>query len=206
VRRISPEFVAVPMVLVGMGILFAIFWAAHAGVGAWIVVGLLLAAGIVGLGVVVFRGPLGHGGHAVSKYDGGAGPVSDGVHRVLVVVETDCAPGDLERIAGPGTPTAALVVAPAVSSRIARLTGDEQAYGDADAHLRSALSALAELGVDADGHVGSHDPLQATDEALRAFPADEIVFVLGGSGEGASAERDVAETARRRYEIPVSVS
>ena len=65
------------------------------------------------------------------------------------------------------------------------------------------LRALADLGLEATGHVGSHDPLQAADEALREFPADEIVFALHGNGGTEWLEQGVLDLGRDRYAIPV---
>ena len=42
----------------------------------------------------------------------------------------------------------------------------------------AVLGALRELRVRASGRVGSHDPLQAADDGLREFRADEIVFAV----------------------------
>ena len=95
-------------------------------------------------------------------------------------------------------------MAPAVSSRVARWTGDEEPYADAQNHLDATVRALADLGLNARGHVGSHDPLQATDEGLREFPADEIVFVLHGGNGSEWLELGVVDVGRRRYSVPVS--
>jgi hypothetical protein len=40
-------------------------------------------------------------------------------------------------------------------------------------------AALAAAGVEAEGLVGDADPLLAMDDALRLFPADEIVVATG---------------------------
>jgi hypothetical protein len=206
VKRVSPEFLAIPVVLVGLGILFAIFWAGNGGAGRWIVVGLLFLAGIVGLLALLFRRPRGDAPFGeLAPFNGAASPISDGVHRVLVVAGGAPSSGDLEQIAGAaaGQPTAAYVVAPAISSRVTRWTGDERACGDAQANLESTVRSLSGLGMDANGHLGPHDPLQAADDGLREFPADEIVFVWNARDETDWLEQGVAETARTRYGIPV---
>ena len=96
------------------------------------------------------------------------------------------------------------MVAPAVSSRVARITGDEDAYAHALEYVDATVRALTDLGCEARGHVGSHDPLQATDEGLREFPADEIVFVLRSGNKTQWLEQGVVDMARRRYAVPVS--
>lgn len=204
-KRVQPEFLAIPVVLVGLGILFAIFWAGNGGAARWIAVGLLFLAGIVGFLVLLFRRPRGDAiSGELAPFAGGAAPISDGVHRVLVVAGGVPSRPDLEQIAAAaGQPAAAYVVAPPLSSRVSRWTGDEQAYGDAQANLESTVEALTGLGVEADGHLGPHDPLQAADDGLREFPADEIVFVWSARNETDWLEQGVADTARTRYGLPV---
>jgi hypothetical protein len=192
-----PELVAIALMLVVLAVLFVVFLAASIGVGAWIVLGLFFAVLIVGAGLYFVRRP--RGGAA---FEGGAAPVSDGVHRVLLVVDDACSADTLAALGHDGD-TAVFVVAPAVSSRTARLTGDEHAYGRAEEHLNETVAALQELGVEARGQVGSHDPVQAADDGLRAFPADEIVFALHGGDDTDWVERGVVELARARYAVPV---
>jgi nucleotide-binding universal stress UspA family protein len=98
-----------------------------------------------------------------------------------------------------------LVIAPALGSRTARWTGDDHAYRDAEEHLEVTLEALDELRVEARGHVGAHDPLQAVEDGLREFPADEIVLAVHPAGRTNWLEEGVADDARSRYPCPVRV-
>lgn len=66
------------------------------------------------------------------------------------------------------------------------------------------MSALNAAGVNARGDVGSDDPIQAADDALREFPADEIVFATQPEQDANWRERGVVEIARSRYDLPVS--
>jgi len=206
-KKAMPEFLAIPVVLVVLGIVIVILLAADAGLAAWLIVGAITIVAVAVLAVVIVRRPR---APAVSEgatgFVGGAPPGRDGVRRVLLVVDDVCTPGDLRSLAdGRGeSRTAVFVVAPAVSSPLARLTGDEEAYATAQQHLDDTVQALASLGFEASGHLGSHDPLQATDEALREFPADEVVFVLHGSREAEWLEQGVVGLARERYSVPVS--
>ena len=93
---------------------------------------------------------------------------------------------------------------PPCSSRVARLTGDEEAYAHARESADATVRALTDLGYEARGHVELSDPLQATDEGLREFPADEIVFVLGGGDKTQWLEQGIVDLARGRYPVPVS--
>jgi len=201
-RGRTPEFFAIPVVIVLLGLVFVIMFVLDAGLVAM----ALAAVAIVAVAVVAMRRPRGSVlSEDSAEFKGGAEPADDGVHRVMLVVDSSCAAHDLE-----GLPvgrdregTAVFVVVPAVSSRLARWTGDEQAYSDANDHLDLTIQALTELGLQATGRVGAHDPLQATDEALREFPANEIAFVLHGSSEAEWLEHGVVEMARARYTVPV---
>jgi hypothetical protein len=96
------------------------------------------------------------------------------------------------------------VIAPSLSSRLDRLTGDEQAYQAAQDHLSATLDSLDRLGVEAEGHIGPHDPIQAADDGLREFPADLIVFATPPVDSANRLEKDLAEVASSRYDIPVA--
>jgi hypothetical protein len=206
-KRAMPEFLAIPVVIVLLVVLIVILLAADAGLATWLIVGGIAVVAVVIFVLVAMRRPR---APAVSEgsdvFEGGAPPAHDGVHRVLLVVDDACTTGDLQSLAGAlgENGTSVFVVAPAVSSRVARLTGDEEAYAHAQGHVDGTVRALRELGYEASGHVGSHDPLQATDEGLREFPADEIVFVLHGGDEAEWLEQDVVDIGRRRYSVPVS--
>lgn len=205
-KRRRTEFLAIPITLVGLGLLFLILWAADAGLVPFLIVGVIGAALLVALAVVAMRRPRDPAVEAgASVFEGGAPPADDGLRRILLVIDDAATSGVLERL--PGQPEDAkpivLVVAPAVSSRVARVTGDERAYERATDDLAATLRVLEELGVDAKGHVGSHDPLQAIDEGLREFPADAIVFVASGRDETEWLEQGLIEIARRRYSVPV---
>jgi hypothetical protein len=117
-------------------------------------------------------------------------------HRVLVVAspETSSLAGKL------GEAKDVLVVVPALVSPVEALTG---AVDDRRAAAEATAEALArELGsrdgVQARGVVGADDPVQAADDALRTFGADEIVFVAG--------DDRLLEQARARFAVPVSTA
>jgi hypothetical protein len=206
-KRAMPEFMAIPVVIVLLGVVIVILLAADAGLATWLVVGGVAVVAIVIFAVVAMRRPRAPAvDQGSAGFEGGAPPAHDGVHRVLLVVDDACTTSDLQSLAGAQgeSGTSVFVVAPAVSSRVARLTGDEDAYAHAQEQVDGTVRALTELGYEARGHVGSHDPLQATDEALREFPADEIVFVLHGGDEAKWLEQGIVEIGRRRYSVPVS--
>jgi hypothetical protein len=97
-----------------------------------------------------------------------------------------------------------LVVCPALNSRIRHwLSDDDRARAEAGRRLESSLGALLAAGVDARGHVGDSDPLQALEDALRAFGADEVVVSTHPPGRSNWLERDVVGRARARHRLPI---
>jgi len=204
----SWEFAAVPLLLLMLGVLALVFWAATAGLWIWVALGVVAAVAMVA-GALVLTGRRRHERQpAVPTLPRGAAPhVDDGVHRVLVILDGECEPGALGQALAArsnGRPTEVLVVAPALGSRTARWTGDESAYRNASDHLEAALVALAAVHVRAHGHVGSHDPLAAAEDGLREFPADEILFVVRSPGTTNWLEQGVVDRARGRYPLPVA--
>jgi hypothetical protein len=206
-RRRSWEFAAIPVAIVVLGVLAVIMWAFTAGLWMWLTVGVVALIALVAVLVAGVRRPgRPNAASAPSLPDSAVQRADDGVRRVLVIADEACAPDDLgaalEQGASGGA-TAVFVIAPALGSRMGRWTADEKAYHAASEHLAATLDALASLSIEADGHVGSHDPLQAADDGLREFPAEEIVFVVHQTSEANWLEERVADMARTRYPIPV---
>jgi hypothetical protein len=203
----SWEFAAIPLTLLILGILGILFWAFTKGLSVWLALGVVVLAALTVITVRYMARTHAPGAPTTPSLPDGAAPhIDDGVHRVLVIADDACSSGDLETIAGGEGVyrTDALVVAPALGSRTARWTGDERSYEEAAKHLEETLAAMGELDVEAAGRVGSHDPLQAADDALREFPADEIVFVVHASTDANWLEDGVVESARARYPLPVT--
>lgn len=98
-----------------------------------------------------------------------------------------------------------LVVCPALNSPLRHWVSDEDAArADAQRRLDASLGALAEEGVAARGEVGDADPLQAIEDALRTFGADELVLSTHPPGRSNWLERDVVEIARERFRCPIT--
>lgn len=204
----SWEFGAIPITLVLLGILALVLWAFTEGLWVWVAVGVAALVGLIAIALVYMRRPH-HPARPLSPSlpEGAAAHVDDGLHRVLVIADDACQAADLApAVAAHGEEgrRAVFVVAPVVGSRTARWTGDEHSYQEASKHLDTTLAALRELGVVAEGHVGSHDPLQAAEDGLREFPADEIVFAVHPSDARNWLERGVVDAARARYPITVT--
>jgi hypothetical protein len=200
------EFMAIPLMVVLLGALFVVFAVAEIGVWAWILTGAVILAAIL---LLVWRVAERHRHPPAADAPRPAEqPRPAGAHRILVVADQSCAPGAIrETVAArsAGRPSAAFVVAPAAGSRLDRLTGDEAGYENAARHLDETLEELAvvrDLDVKR-GKVGAHDPIQAADEALREFPADEIVFAIDAGASNFLEEGEIERT-RSRYGIPVT--
>jgi hypothetical protein len=98
-----------------------------------------------------------------------------------------------------------LVVTPALNSPLKTWTSDEDgARAAAQERLDTSLAKLAEAGVLARGEVGDGDPLQAIEDALRTFGADEIIISTHPEGRSNWLERGVVAKARERFAVPIA--
>jgi hypothetical protein len=99
------------------------------------------------------------------------------------------------------------VVVPAMaSSRLEHLAHDvDGAIAEADTRLVASLAAMDAAGLRARGEVGDHhDPNQAIEDMLRAFPADEVIISTHPPDRSKWLERGVVERARREVPLPVT--
>jgi hypothetical protein len=96
------------------------------------------------------------------------------------------------------------VVAPASGlSRIDWLTNSEdEARADAEDRAERLADELPGDEVPAD--VGDTDPIQAIEDALVDFPADEIVVITRPEDESTWLESGAAQKARTRFAAPVT--
>jgi nucleotide-binding universal stress UspA family protein len=98
-----------------------------------------------------------------------------------------------------------LVVTPALNSPLKHWVSDEDnARAAAQERLEASLAKLADAGVEARGEVGDGDPLQAIEDALRTFGADEIIISTHPEGRSNWLERGVVEKARERFAVPIT--
>jgi hypothetical protein len=98
-----------------------------------------------------------------------------------------------------------LVVTPALNSPIRHWASDDDgARAAAQQRLDKSLAQLAEAGVDARGEIGDGDPVQAMEDALRTFGADEIIISTHPEGRSNWLERGVVERARERFVVPIT--
>src|SRR5207244_13429376 len=100
--------------------------------------------------------------------------------RILVIANETVGGGALrERIEehSSGHPTQVLVVTPALNSPVRTFTSDvDKAREQAQERLEASLARLAEAGIEARGEIGDGDPLQAIEDGLRTFGADEVIL------------------------------
>ena len=98
-----------------------------------------------------------------------------------------------------------LVVAPAQPSPLQHLASDEdQARAQAQQRVDASLAKLREAGVSARGEVGDADPIQAIEDALRTFGADEIVISTHPEGRSHWLEQGVVSAARERFAVSIT--
>jgi len=169
------------------------------------VVGVVWAALLLGFGAgVAYRSSRGSLPRSVAVSKGG-----DGRHRVLVVanetvggeellaeIRERCREGDCE----------ILVVTPALAvSRAEHWASDvDEAMELARPRMELSLIEIDRLGLKARGEIGDSDPNVAIEDALRAFPADEIVISTHPPQRSRWLEHGVVERAREEIDLPIT--
>jgi GABA permease len=130
----------------------------------------------------------------------------NGPFQLLVVVTTpvedDVLRREVRRLAGDGAKVK--VVAPATVSAMDWLTNaDDDARAEAKDIAEGAVEGLdsAEL---TSAEVGDNDPVQAIEDALRIFPADEILVVTRPEQQADWLEKGVFEDDLSRFGVPVA--
>jgi hypothetical protein len=97
------------------------------------------------------------------------------------------------------------VICPTLLSRVRYIASDsDAARAKAQERLDHSLSSLREVGVNCEGEVGEADPLQAIEDALRTFGADEVIISTHPEGRSLWLERGVVAAARARFDVPIT--
>ncbi|HMI99119.1 MAG TPA: hypothetical protein VK488_04735 [Gaiellaceae bacterium] len=124
--------------------------------------------------------------------------MSERANKRVLVVANETVEGDVLHEAIGTTGAAEVhVVAPALNSRLRHWFSDEdEAQRVAQDRLSACLQRVREAGLDARGSVGDGDPFQALSDALRFFPADEIVIATHPEGRSHWLARHLVERAR----------
>jgi hypothetical protein len=128
--------------------------------------------------------------------------------RILVVANETVGGGKLRQLIrerSEGVHEDVLVVCPALNSPLRTWTSDEDAArAAAQKRLDASLARLREAGINARGEVGDGDPLQAIEDALRTFGADEVIVSTHPEGRSNWLERGVVTGARERFNVPIT--
>jgi hypothetical protein len=133
----------------------------------------------------------------------------DGVHRIAVLAnETVGGLSLLNEIKGhAGESSEILVIVPALAgSALEHWSSDvDAALDDARSRLEESLRAMRAAGLNASGHVGDHhEPGAALEDALREFPADEVIISTHPPERSRWLEGGVVERAKREVPLPVT--
>jgi hypothetical protein len=91
-----------------------------------------------------------------------------------------------------------LVLAPASIGFLDRWASDVGgARQAAQEKLVAIVAALAKAGIEARARVGDEDVVQAVEDQLQGYPADEVVLVTAANDESGSGEAAAAELGER---------
>jgi GABA permease len=169
------------------------------------VVGVVLTAALIGFGAgIAYRSSRGSLPTSLDVSKGG-----DGKHRLLVVAnETVGGEALLREIRNRtrGRRSEILVVTPALTaSRAAHWASDvDEAMELARQRLELSLIEIERHGLRARGEVGDSDPNMAIEDALRGFPADEIVISTHPPDRSRWLEHGVVERANEQIDLPIT--
>jgi hypothetical protein len=135
-------------------------------------------------------------------------PTDDAVHRILVIANETVGgrtlSEELIRRTG-GRDVEILVVAPALNSPLRHWVSDEDnARAAARDRVDASVAKLAGTGLAVRGEIGDGEPLQAMEDALRTFGADEIVISTHPVGRSHWLEQGLVENARKRFSCPIT--
>lgn len=135
-------------------------------------------------------------------------PPGEPVRRLLVLANlTSESPAlhQLVRHRARGGDGEVLLVAPAQDVASSRWSADAEAtLASAQVRLERVVGALRAAGLQANGEIGPDDPVEAARQAIRRFPADEILLATLPAGRSAWLEQGVVDGLRKRLRLPVT--
>jgi GABA permease len=168
-------------------------------------VGAAWAAALLGFGLgLAYRSARGSLPRSIAVMRG-----DDAKHRLLVVAnQTVAGRALLEEIRNRcrGRDSEVLVVTPAlVGSRAAHWASDlDEGIELARQRMELSLIAIRQAGLKARGEVGDSDPNLAIEDALRIFPAEEIVISTHPPDKSRWLEQGVVRRTREEVDLPVT--
>lgn len=128
--------------------------------------------------------------------------------RVLVVattpVDQKALRSRLREKAGEGAEIKVVAPASDVSPLQWLATDEDEARGEAADVAREAEQAVEPEAERVETQVGDSDPVQAIEDALRTFPAEEIVLVTRSDDEASWLEKDADAEVSERFGIPLT--
>jgi hypothetical protein len=195
------EAEAYRFLLITIGYFAAIVIATLAG-GRWVGFAVFVALTLVGLWWIFRRRPEAPVQTAPPRRG------AENERRILVIANETVGGTTLReeiRRRSEGFEEHVLVVCPALNSPLRHwASDDDQARAAAQERLSRSLARLAEAGVEARGEVGDSEPLQAMEDALRTFGADEIIISTHPEGRSNWLEKGVVKGARERFAVPIT--
>ncbi len=189
------------VVVIGVAVALVVALALIAG-PVW---GVLLGALLIGLGVALaWRVTQGSEPRSVAGRS-----LDDGTRRILVVANQTAAGRELLEEIGNrcrDRKCEVMLVSPAlVGSRAERWASDvDKGLDLARERMARSVTALRGIGVEVRAEVGDPDPNMAIEDALRSFPADEIVISTLPPEQSRWLEHEVVERTRREVELPMT--
>jgi hypothetical protein len=193
-------FRGVVVIAVALGAVIALTLLTRPAIGA------ALLAGEVGLGI----GFLWRGARGALPHQAEVSHRDDPVYRVLVLAnETVAGRGLLAEIQNrcKGRNSEILVVVPALTSTpLEHWASDvDRALDEARERLDTSLATMEAAGLRARGHVGDYDePNASLEDALRDFPADEVIISTHPPDKSSWLERGVVARARQEVPLPIT--
>ena len=97
-----------------------------------------------------------------------------------------------------------LVPMPSMATGYGGPDTDEEATEEARERLSRMLADLTQLGVQAEGRLGSANPLEAIEQALRDHEVDEVIVATLPKRVSRWLGSDVPHQVERRYGLPVT--
>jgi hypothetical protein len=105
---------------------------------------------------------------------------------------------------GPGVEVRVVAPASDLSPLEWLATDEDEARGEAADIAHSAERAVEPEAGRVETEVGDSDPVHAIEDALRQFPADEVIVVTRPGDDAGWLEKDSAEEASERFGVPVT--